>query len=85
MRDEDMSEKCPASEAEWYVTVTYGRTLCEDHGDRCRLATCERLYGTEMGDNDAYFKGFRPTLADRDAMVPDGHYRLASKVIPTQA
>jgi hypothetical protein len=77
-------EQCSPSEADWYVEVIYGRTLCPHtlyEGKTCR--TCdEHNYGTETDYNYGFFKGDRPTLADRASMIPEGFYRMESTVKP---
>jgi hypothetical protein len=70
---------CAPSEADWYVEVIYGKTFCGHKN--CRRDECARQHGTETDYNYDYFKGEeRPTLAERDAMVPDGYVRLESTV-----
>jgi hypothetical protein len=58
-------EQCAASEADWYVNVVFERP-----GD----------FGPETDTNDAYFKGDKPSLADRDALVPFQCKKIESNV-----
>ncbi|MFL4491705.1 hypothetical protein ACJ6WD_10690 [Streptomyces sp. VTCC 41912] len=76
-------EQCAPSEADWYVEVIYGKTFCDEHGFKCRRDACERRYGTETDYNYGYFKGVeRPSIQDRDSLVPDGYVRRESTVKP---
>lgn len=72
-------EQCAPAESDWYVEVIYGKTFCEHKN--CRRDACARQYGTETDYNYGYFKGEeRPSIPDRDALVPDGYVRLESTV-----
>lgn len=73
------SKVCPPSEAQWYVEMVIGQTFCP-HGTTCRNKECARIYGTDTSSAYEYFKGPRPTIADRDALLPPGWSRLESTV-----
>ncbi len=72
--------QCSPNEADWHVSMVIGKTFCYSHGTMCRRDTCERESGTATSEFDAWFKGERPTVKDRNALVPEGWYRLESEV-----
>lgn len=70
---------CHPHEADWYVDIVIGQTFCP-HGTTCTRKLCARQHGTETSSVDGWFMGERPTVADRDALVPKGWSRIESKV-----
>lgn len=75
------SEQCTPCEADWHVELVIGQTFCP-HGTTCLRKRCAEQYGTATESADGWFKGDRPTIKDRDALLPEGWSRLESAVRP---
>lgn len=78
---ENRCTACDPHEADWHAEVIIGQTFCP-HGTTCTRKACAHEYGTATSTIDGWFTGERPSVADRDALVPAGWSRIESVVKP---